>query len=251
MRMLRLPWLRHVSLQLLAAVAAWFFIAPALQPAAWAIVAGMLAVVQATLWRMPGWQKLAHGLFMPAVVLLQQQALPAWVYLVGLLLTLALGRNALTERVPLYRSSSEVALQLAQCLPQGARLLEAGCGDGRLALQLIRQRPDLHILAMENAWGSCLLALLRWWLAGRPPQLAFACRSFWQENWGSYDAVYAFLSPAPMPRVWRKFLAEGMPASLLVSNTFMVPDVQPDSRIPLAGPLQKELLIWCHPHGSC
>lgn len=243
-------WLRHLTVQLLAALAAWFFIAPAMQPQAWSVLQGLCAVLLAYVWRMAGWQKLAHGLFLPAVVLLQQQGLPGWVYLLGLLLTVALGRNALTERVPLYRSAPEVAARLAQYLPQGARLLEAGCGDGRLAMQLAALRPDLHILALENAWGSWLLARLRWWRAGCPAGLAFACHSFWKEHWGDYDAVYAFLSPAPMPRVWRKFLVEGTPGSVLVSNTFMVPDVQPDSRIPLGGPLQKELLIWCHPHGS-
>ncbi len=247
---MRLRLLRPVLLQLLAALLAWFFIAPAVQPQAWAILQALFAVALSYAWRLPGWQKFAHGLFVPAVVLLQQQALPAWVYLSCLLLTFAVGRNALTERVPLYRSAHEVAEKLAACLPPQARVLEAGCGDGRLAMQLAALRPDLHILALENAWGSCLLARLRWWRAGRPAGLVFACHSFWKEHWGDYDAVYAFLSPAPMPRVWRKFLAEGRPASVLVSNTFMVPDVQPDSRIPLGGPLQKELLIWCHPHGS-
>lgn len=247
---MRLTWLRHLLLQVLAGLLAWFFIAPALQPQAWAILQGLAAVALAYVWRMPGWQKFAHGLFVPAVVLLQQLAVPGWVYLLGLLLTLALGRNALTERVPLYRSAAEVAQQLAGYLPQGARLLEAGCGDGRLAMQLAALRPDLHIVALENAWGSYVLARLRYWLAGRPPGLVFGCRSFWKEHWGNYDAVYAFLSPAPMPRVWRKFVAEGTAASVLVSNTFMVPDVQPDSRLALGGPLQKELLIWCHPHGS-
>lgn len=247
---MRASLLRHLLLQLLAAILAWFFIAPAVQPQAWAILQGLFAVLLTYVWRMPGWQKFVHGLFVPAVVVLQQLALPGWVYLLGLLLTFALGRNALTERVPLYRSAQEVADRLAAYLPQGARVLEAGCGDGRLAMQLAALRPDLHILGLENAWGSCLLAWLRWYFSGRPVQVRFGCRSFWHEHWGQHDAVYAFLSPAPMPRVWHKFLTEGAAASVLVSNTFTVPDVQPDSRIPLGGPLQKELLIWCHPHGS-
>ena len=247
---MRWSWLCHLTVQGLAALAAWFFIAPAAQPLAWSVLQGLCAALLAYVWRMAGWQKLVHGLFLPAVVLLQQQGLPGWVYLLGLLLTVALGRNALTERVPLYRSAAEVAQRLAQYLPPDAHLLEAGSGDGRLAMQLAALRPDVRILALENAWGSCLLARLRWWRAGRPAGVVFACRSFWKEHWGDYDAVYAFLSPAPMPRVWRKFEAEGAPHSVLVSNTFVVPDVQPDSRIPLGGPLQKELLIWCHPHGS-
>ncbi|AUH50879.1 SAM-dependent methyltransferase [Chromobacterium sp. ATCC 53434] len=242
--------LRHPLLQLLACVGAWVFIAPGQDLAAWAVLQGVLAALLATLSRLPGWQRAAHGLFVPAAVLLGQAGIPPWCYLLALLATLALGRNALVERVPLYRSARKVAERLGARLGDGWRVLEAGCGDGRLALQLYRLRPDLSLSALENAPGSWLLAWLRWLGAGRPPGLAIGCRSFWGEDWGAYDAIYVFLSPEPMPRVWRKFIAEGAPGSLLISNTFVVPDVEPDERLPLGGPLQKELLIWRYPHGS-
>ncbi|OBU86965.1 class I SAM-dependent methyltransferase [Chromobacterium subtsugae] len=242
--------LRHLLLQLLACVGAWVFIAPAQHLAAWAVLQGLLAALLAIVLRQPGWQRLAHGLFVPAAVAMRQAGIPPGWYLLALLLTLALGRNALVERVPLYRSGRRVADRLASLLAADAALLEAGCGDGRLALQLARLRPDLRLRALENAVGSWLLAWLRWLRAGRPARLAVGCRSFWKEDWGSYDAIYVFLSPEPMPKVWRKFLSEGRPGSLLISNTFEVPDIQPDERIPLGGPLQKELLIWRHPNGS-
>ncbi len=242
--------LRHLLIQLLAAVGSWVFIAPAVDPLPWAVLQGLFAALLCYFWRMPGWLKLTHGLFTPAIVVLQQQGVPPWVYLAAFLLTFALGRNAATERVPLYRSSVEAADALASLLPQGCRLLEAGCGDGRLAMLLAARRPDLVICAMENAWGGWLLAKWRWWRAGSPASVSIRCRSFWKEHWGNHDAVYAFLSPEPMPRVWEKFQREGADGSLLVSNTFVVPDVQPDSRIPLGGPLQKALLIWRHPHGT-
>ncbi|UTH73868.1 class I SAM-dependent methyltransferase [Chromobacterium sp. IIBBL 290-4] len=242
--------LRHLGIQAAAGLAAWVFIAPAAQPLPWAGLQGLLAALGAATLKQPGWQRLAHLLFAPAIVLaLQAQVSPGW-YLLALLLTLAVGRNALVERVPLYRSAAAVAERLAQRLAQRSAVLEAGCGDGRLALQLSRARPDLRLHALENALGSCLLAWLRWRAAGRPSSLAVACRSFWRENWGDYDAIYVFLSPEPMPRVWSKFVAEARPGSLLISNTFEVPGIEPDERLPLGGPLQKELLIWRHPHGS-
>lgn len=243
--------LRHLGLQVLAALAAMYFVAPAGQPLAWAILQGLCAAALAIFMRLPGWQRLLHGLFVPALALMHQAALPPWVYLLGLALTFALGRNAVLERVPLYRSSAQAAERLAERLPGRAALLEAGCGDGRLAVWLCRLRPDVRVRALESAWGSWLLARARWWLARRPRRLEFACRSFWRESWGEYDAVYVFLSPEPMAKVWRKFVAEGRPGSLLVSNTFAVPDVEPDERIPLGGALQTELLIWRHPHGAC
>ncbi|AXE31487.1 SAM-dependent methyltransferase [Chromobacterium phragmitis] len=245
-----MSWLRHPLLQLFACVGAWIFIAPAQHLLPWATLQAMLAGLFAIMLRMPGWQRLVHGLFIPGVALASQAGIaPGW-YLAALLLTLALGKNALVERVPLYRSAPRVAESLGRLLDDGATVLEAGCGDGRLALQLAQRRPDVSVIALESAVGSCLLAKWRWLRAGRPSQLAIACRNFWKEDWGGYDAIYVFLSPEPMPRIWRKFVAEGRPGSLLISNTFAVPDVAPDESIPLEGPLQKELLIWRHPHGS-
>ncbi|WP_240314977.1 class I SAM-dependent methyltransferase [Chromobacterium haemolyticum] len=174
--------LRHLGLQLLAALAAMFFVAPAAQPLGWAILQGLCAAALAIFMRLPGWQRLLHGLFVPALALMHQAALPSWVYLLGLALTFALGRNAVLERVPLYRSSAQAAERLAELLPGRAALLEAGCGDGRLAVWLCRLRPDLRVRALESAWGSWLLARARWWLARRPRRLEFSCRSFWRER---------------------------------------------------------------------
>ena len=50
---------------------------------------------------------------------------------------------------------------------------------------------------------------------------------FWQEPLNGYDFVYAFLSPAPMPRLWHKACAEMASGALLVSNSFAVPDLAP------------------------
>ncbi|EEG09748.1 methyltransferase domain-containing protein [Pseudogulbenkiania ferrooxidans] len=242
--------LRHGLLQLAAALGAWFLIAPALQPLAWSVLQGLLAAALAALLRLRRGSWLAHGLFAPAVVYCYQLALPAWAYLLALLLTFAIGRNAWLERVPFYRSSPRVVERLAEALPEQARLLEAGCGDAKLALQLAERRPDLQIAALETAWAAWALAWLRWCLAGRPANVRIACRSLWLEPLSEYDAVYAFLSPQPMPRLWRKFVTEGQPGSLLLSNTFTVPGVEPERSLALGGPLQKQLLIWRHPHGT-
>ncbi|MDF0605040.1 class I SAM-dependent methyltransferase [Neisseriaceae bacterium TC5R-5] len=242
--------LRHGGLQLLAAGTALLLFAPALHPLRWAMLQGAAAWLLASLLRLPVWQRVIHLLFMPLVVFMQQQAFsPGW-YLLGLLFTLAIGRNAVVERVPLYLSSQEVAQQLTWLLPQRGRFLEAGCGDGRLALRLFQQRPDVRICALENAWGSWLLAWGRWCAQGRPQRVRFVCRSFWQVSWSHYDVVYVFLSPEPMARIWQKFLAEGQPGSVLISNTFTIPDIPADQVILLSGTLQTELLIWRHPYGA-
>lgn len=191
-----------------------------------------------------------HALFVPVVVLAVSAGVPSWAYLLAFVLTYAFGRNAWSERVPFYRSAGEVADRLSEVLPPDAVLLEAGAGDGRLTLALALSRPDVRVNAFENAWGSYLFARLRWFMAGRPGNVRFTCASFWPEDWGRYDAVYVFLSPAPMSKVWDKFQQQAKAGALLISNTFEVPDVAPLRSVPLHGHLQRELLFWCADHGN-
>lgn len=242
--------LRAVAVQLVAACLAWLFVAPLTEPVRWAALAAGLAVVMSVLLRRGARRALVQALFWPAVTAAVAAGLPPWLYLLALGLTLAFGRNALFARVPLYRSSLEAVRLLATELPAGASLLEAGSGDGRFALALARARPDLQILALENAWGSALVAALRWHLAGRPANLRVGCRSFWREDWGRYDIVYVFLSPSPMSEVWNQFRQQAKPGGLLISNTFEIPGAEPCRRVALSGPLQRALLFWKADHGT-
>ena len=59
--------------------------------------------------------------------------------------------------------------------------------------------------------------------------------SLWNMELGSFDLVFAFLSPAPMPRLWDKAVREMRPGALLVSHSFEIPGIQPERRIPLPG----------------
>ena len=50
---------------------------------------------------------------------------------------------------------------------------------------------------------------------------------FWKTDLSEFDVVYAFLSPVPMPALWEKARLEMRKGSLLVSNSFIVPNVKP------------------------
>ncbi|WP_174874071.1 class I SAM-dependent methyltransferase [Vogesella oryzae] len=188
---------------------------------------------------------------MPLVLLALQLQLPGWVYLLALLLTFALSRNALTEQVPLYLSSQESIAALAGFLSPGARVLDLGSGDGRVVLQLAALRPDVSVCGIENALLPWLWSRWRYWRAGCPVNARLQFGSFWQLDWQRFDVVHAFLSPVPMSRVWQRFRQDCHPEAILISNTFMIQGMVPQQRLPLSGPLQTELLIWRHPHGTC
>jgi hypothetical protein len=241
---------RQASLQLLAALLAWFFIAPLLHPLHWALLQGGMVALLALALRQPWQACLLQAGFLPLLLFMAQLGLPSWSYLLAFVLTLSLSRNAWLERVPFYRSSHQAVALLAQNLACGVRVLDAGSGDARFALGLAQRRPDIEVMAMENAWGSVGLAYCRWWIAGRPDNLKLECRNFWRENWGQYDVVYVFLSPAPMSRVWDKFVQQGKAGAILISNTFEIPGAAPAQRLPLSGRLQQSLLFWRSHHGT-
>ena len=70
------------------------------------------------------------------------------------------------------------------------------------------------------------------------------CGDFWRTDLARYDVVYAYLSPAAMPRLWAKARREMRPGSLLVSNGFEVPGVPAGRVIPLGDAMRSTLHVW-------
>ena len=66
----------------------------------------------------------------------------------------------------------------------------------------------------------------------------------WRADLAGYDVVYAFLSPAPMPALGEKAKREMRPGSLLVSNSFAVPEVSPERVIELDD--ARQTLLYCY-----
>jgi hypothetical protein len=100
-------------------------------------------------------------------------------------------------------------------------------------------RPDARLAGVETAPLNWLIARLR--LAGRAD---IRLASLWQTDLADADLVYAYLSPAAMPRLWEKARAEMKPGSLLVSNSFAVPGEAPDEIVELDDLTHSRLLIW-------
>jgi hypothetical protein len=213
---------------------AWIWLA--LQAAS---AAGIAAVVGLA-W----WWSLVCLLFLPALVLgLAVEFAPAWAAfcLAGLLL--AYGGTQST-RVPLYLSSAAAITELGKlvCTNRPQRVLDLGCGTARVLSALSRAHPRVALEGVERAPLPFLIA----WARHRLPGGSFGIH--WQNLWtvdlSGYDMVYAYLSPAPMPRLWDKAKREMRRGSLLVSFEFCVPGVPPDRIVDAAG---KKLFIWRMP----
>ncbi len=187
-----------------------------------ALLQGGIAAMIALRQRAPSWWLAIHLGFVPLLVFVQGlQLAPGW-FLAGFILLLLLFWRTDRSRVPLYLSNRATTAAVLELLPATpCRLIDLGCGDGGLLARLASARPDCDFVGIEHAPLPWLLAKLR---ATALPNLMIRRADFWQVPLAGYDLVYAFLSPAPMPRLWAKATAEMRPDALLVSNSFPVPE---------------------------
>lgn len=204
-------------------------------------IAAMIALRQGT----PGWWMLIHLVFFPLIVLtLRIDIAPGW-FLAGFLFLLLLFWRTDRSRVPLYLTNRTTAQTLLKLLPQEpCRILDIGCGDGSLLRRLALARPDCQCVGIEHAPLPWLLAKLR---VARLPNARVQRGDFWETALTDYAVIYAFLSPAPMPQLWAKAVAEARPGTLLVSNSFPIPDQPADPIVRVAD--RRHTRLYCYrPH---
>lgn len=204
---------------------------------------GALALLLSRMLRLPVWWLPIQGLFVPALVLSSRWALPPGVWLAGFALLWLVFRATPGERVPLYLSNRRAWDAVAGLLPenQACSFVDLGCGLAGGLAHLAQRFPAGQFHGVEAAPLPWLLGWLR--LRCRP-NCHIRYGDFWAENLARYDLVYAFLSPEPMPELWTKARREMRPGSLLVSNSFAVPGINPDRILTLEDRRQTRLLIW-------
>lgn len=194
-----------------------------------AMLQGGIAALIAFRQHAPRWWLAIHLGFTPLVVVVHDLSIaPGWFLAAFMLLLLVFGRTD-QSRVPLYLTNRSTAAALLKLLPATpCRVIDLGCGDGGLLRHLARARADCRFIGIEHAPLTWLVARLR---NLRLDNVQVRRGDFWSEPLGGHDLVYAFLSPAPMPRLWAKACAEMTPGALLVSNSFAVPDIAPTAVI--------------------
>ena len=244
------PHARQLAIQFAALLAvlslAWPYYGMRNEELPWpeaAFAIGFTALAIATLTAQPWWWRTIHAVFAPLAWGVAQLAIePGWFLLIAIMLLLVY-RGALSGQVPLYLSNTDTAAALAEVIADRPQVtfLDLGAGIGSVVRPLAIARPDGRFTGIENAPATWLAGLAR--TAGLK-NCDWCWGDIWQASLGDYDVVYAFLSPAPMPALWDKVVAEMRPGSLFISNSFPVPDIEASTIIDLDDTRQTRLYCY-------
>jgi hypothetical protein len=257
-RIWRTPAIRALLLQILAfplTLATVWLLARAGLVQSWTMQSWLsVALVQGAwaaglAWRagLASWW-LAIQLLFPPVLLLARQAadalaLPPAAFLAIFVFMLLLYWSTFRTQVPYYPSGRAVWEEVARRLPSGRplRIIDIGSGLGGLVLALARRRPDCELSGIELAPLPWLASRLRARLTHS--RARFLRGDYESLNFGNFDVVFAYLSPAAMPDLWRKAAAEMQPGSVLLSYEFTIAEREPDERF-VTSDSRKILYIW-------
>lgn len=219
-----------------------------LEPIYFALFCGGLAAVLSYLAGLARWWLPMQLLFVPALVLMLQIDIPSVFFLAAFLLMLLVYWSTFRSQVPLYLSSKLVWQTLEELLPaveagKSFKFMDIGSGMGGVLTHLAHARPDGLYFGVENAPLPYLLSRLKIKF-GNYSRCHVMWASLWTCNLESYDVVFAYLSPVPMERLWRKVKVEMRPGSLFISNSFVVAENPAQYSITLDDLHHSTLYIW-------
>ncbi len=200
-----------------------------------ALTQGVLAAGLSAWRRLAPWWLAIQLLFAPLLVAAQSLHMPPLLFLILFLIFLLLYWSAFRTQVPYYPSGPAVWRLVATLLP-GARPLrcvDIGSGFGGLLMHLAAGRPDSDFLGVELAPLPWAVSRLRAKM-GRS-RARFLRADYMDLDFAGFDVVFAYLSPAAMPALWRKAHSEMRPGSLLLSLEFAVPGQAPDLALAAGG----------------
>lgn len=191
------------------------------------LMQAVLAVVLCRMANMASWWRWIHGTFPFALWLMSMTALPSELYLFGFLISLGVFWTTFRSQVPFFPSRPIVWKKVAQLIPhkKHVRMIDIGSGLGDLSMAIARMRPNSRIEGIEVAPLPWLISRVRAALSRSRAQ--FTLGDYYTLDFANYDIVFAYLSPAAMPKLYQKAQPEMQAGSFLVSYEFEIPGVEP------------------------
>lgn len=196
-------------------------------PIAIVVLAQGVGAAALSRWRRlaPWWWAIQIAFF-PALFAAAMLHLPPGIYLLGFLFLLALYWSTFRTQVPYYPSGAVAWAAVAELLPKShpIRFVDVGSGFGGMVMHLAGLRADSEFIGIELAPLPWFFSRLAAWF--RRSRGMFICDDYHHLDLGKFDVVFAYLSPAAMPALWRKARAEMQAGSLLLSYEFAIPEAE-------------------------
>lgn len=193
---------------------------------AFILLCGLLAALYTHFAKLASWWLPIQFMFIPAIAFVRLFDVPPGLFLAAFFILLAVYWSTYRTQVPLYLSSRKIWAALELLLPEeqtgkNFTFVDLGCGLGGVMAHLAHARPDGRYVGVEAAPVPYFFSRLR---ARGLPNCDVRWGSLWETDLSQYDVVYAYLSPVPMSKLWKKAEREMRPGSVFISNTFKVPD---------------------------
>jgi len=184
------------------------------------------------------WRRVIVALGFPLSILTLSTAVPAWAWLLPAGLLLLVYPASTWRDAPLFPTPRGALDELPKVapLPEGAAILDLGCGLGHGLRELHRAYPQAKLTGVE--WSRPLA----WACARLCPWASVERGDMWERDWTGFQMVYVFQRPESMERVWTQATLELAPGAWLVSLDFEVPGREPHARLSL--PSGQQLWIY-------
>ncbi|WP_229413445.1 class I SAM-dependent methyltransferase [Massilia violaceinigra] len=193
-----------------------------------ALIQGILACALTRLRGLAVWWLGIQLVFPLALMGTHRLQIPPLLFLAIFLFLLALYWSTFRTQVPYYPSGKWVWNEVDKLLPNDKPLLvvDIGSGLGGFTMEMARRRPASQFVGIELAPLPWLLSWMRARLSGS--RARFVRGDYDHLDFGSYDAVFAYLSPAAMSALWKKASREMRPGAILLSYEFLITEKTPD-----------------------
>ena len=131
-------------------------------------------------------------------------------------------------------------------LQPGQKVYDLGCGEGRVLIACLAERPDVVCVGMERSWLPWVMSRL---YARHKPKTSIDLRrcDFLKQDLSGADRIFVYLFPGLMDRLWPKLKAELKPGTRVVSCDFEFKSMQPTEVIDMQRPenvLGRKLFVY-------
>jgi len=208
---------------------------------------GCLAATLGYAWGLSSWWLAINLLFVPGLFLAYSiSTIKPWWFLALFATLLVVYWGVFHSRVPLYLTGAKALQALHRLLPVGKafHFVDLGAGTGRVLSYLVSVRPDGVYTGMESAPLPFLVG--RYMAAKGGDRWSLRWGNLWGTDLAPFDVIYAYLSPAPMPRLLLKLKAEMKPGAVFISNTFVLPGILPSETVELSDLHGSTLYLYRH-----